>query len=119
MEQPSSVRSPNRAPHGNNVVGVGIIGGQALPPISASDFQRGAFNVNTGYFFLPSPREYEGQVTLNFAAGAQAGDAITLPFTILTPSLSSVPEPASWVMISTAALAGLGFWSYRRRRAAA
>jgi hypothetical protein len=106
------------SPHGNNVVGVGIVAGQALPPLSASDFAGGSFNVGTGYFFLPSPTSYEGQVTFNFTAGSQAGDAITLPFTILPPTLSpaSAPEPPSWIMGSTGALSGLGYWWNRRRR---
>jgi hypothetical protein len=104
--------------HGNNVVGVGIIGGAALPPLAVSDFNGGSFNVNTGYFFLPRPTEFEGQVALNFAAGSQAGDAISLPFIINPPTLSPAPEPASWVMASTAALSGLGYLCVRRRRAA-
>jgi hypothetical protein len=103
------------AAHGNNVVGVGIVGGQALPPISATDLSGGIFNVNTGYYFLPSPTEFEGQVTFNFSATSAKNDAITLPFTINPPSLSSVPEPSTLVMTSTALLAGLGFSRLRRR----
>ena len=106
------------APHGNNVVGVGIVGGGAFPPVSATDFAGAQFNPSTGYFLLPSPKSFEAQVTFNFAQGSQAGDLISIPFTIMKPSLTSVPEPASWVMASTAALGGMGFWSNRRRRMA-
>ena len=66
------------------------------------------FNPQTPYFFLPPPTEYEGLVTFNFAAGSQAGDEITLPFTFTSPSLTAVPEPASWVMAITAVVSGLG-----------
>ena len=105
--------------HGDNVVGVGLVGGAALPPLAASDTNGGFFNIQTPYFFLPPPTEYEGQVAFNFAAGSRAGDAITLPFTFSSPSLSAVPEPASWIMAMTAVLGGLGRWAYRRRRAVA
>ncbi len=106
------------APHGNNVVGVGIVGGGSLPPVSATDFAGEQFNAFTGYFLLPSPKTFEAQVTFNFAQDSQAGDLISIPFTIMKPSLTSVPEPTSWVMVSTAALGGLGFWWNRRRRIA-
>jgi hypothetical protein len=105
------------AMHGNNVVGVGIIGGQALPPISATDFGGAKFNVNTGFFFLPSPTKFEGQVTFNFSATSAKNDEITLPFTILSPSLSSVPEPSTLLMASSAVLAGLSCSRFRRRHA--
>jgi hypothetical protein len=107
------------AVHGNNVFGVGLVGGVALPPLAASDTNGGAFNLATAYYFLPPPTTFEGQVTFNFTASSQAGDAITIPFTFNPPTLTptSVPEPRSWVMVVTAGLAGLGGWL--RRRAAA
>ena len=103
--------------HGNNVVGVGLVGGAALPPLAASDTNGGFFNPQTPYFFLPPPTEYEGLVTFNFAAGSQAGDMITLPFTFSSPSLTALPEPASWVMAITAVVSGLARWAIRRGRA--
>jgi hypothetical protein len=108
------------AVHGNNVFGVGLVGGVALPGVAASDTNGGAFNVVSAYYFLPPPTEFEGQVTFNFTASSQAGDAITIPFTILPPSLSAtgVPEPSSWILAATAAMAGLRYWTRWPRREA-
>jgi hypothetical protein len=107
------------APHGDNVVGTLLVGNRYLTTLSATDTNGLMFNENTGYlpFLLPPPSKYEVQLTLNFAANSPVDSAISLPFTIL-PASSSVPEPGSWVMISTAALAGLGCCAYRRRRRA-
>jgi hypothetical protein len=107
------------ASHGDSVVGTAIVGGRGMPNLVASDLNGPTFGLTTGYlpYLFPSPTSFEVQLTFNFAAGSQVGDAISIPFTILSPSLSSVPEPASWVMAVTAGLAGLGCWSYRRRYA--
>jgi hypothetical protein len=108
-------------PHGNDVFGDGFIGGAPIGlGVSASDTSGGAFNTITPYFLLPSPTSLEAKVTFNFSAGALAGDAITIPFTILPPSLNAngVPEPSSWVLAATAAVVGLGCWMRRRRREA-
>jgi hypothetical protein len=104
---------------GNNVIGQGFDGGAPLPTLAAADTSPTgtAFNLFTGFFLLPDPVSWDAQVTFNFAADSQAGDLITIPYTIL-PAQAAIPEPASWVMISTAAMTGLGYWSYRRRRAA-
>jgi hypothetical protein len=102
------------APHGNGVFGVGYVGGEALQPVSASDTNGLQFKDISPFALLPSPTEMEGKVTFTFSQSSQAGDAITIPFTFLPPTLASVPEPASWVMAATAMLAGLGCWVRRR-----
>jgi hypothetical protein len=97
---------------------VALVGGLALPPLAASDTTGGSFSVSTGFVpsFVP-PAEYEGMVTLNFSAGSEAGDAITLPFTIQPPSLSAVPEPGSMVLALTSLTMGAGYaWRRRKRR---
>ena len=104
---------------GNNVIGQGFDATAPLPPLAAADTgpTGTAFNLFTGYFLLPDPVSWDAQVTFNFTAASQAGDLITIPYTIL-PAQVAIPEPASWVMISTAVMTGMGCWSYRRRRAA-
>jgi hypothetical protein len=106
------------APHGDDVVGTALVGGRGMPNLIANDVNGPTFALTTGYlpYVFPSPTSYEVQLTFNFAAGSQAGDAISLPFTIFSPAPASVPEPASWVMAVSAAFFGLGCWLYRHRR---
>jgi hypothetical protein len=105
------------AVHGNNILGQGLVAGNAVPALAWADTQGRSFNLFTGPGGLfPSPVDLEAELTYNFGPGSTPGDTITIPFTVSAPA--PTPEPSTLALALPGLLAGVGGW-WRRRLAVA